>query len=412
MLEKALLNQVFRLIKVGSLKVTYWTGETVTFGSGQLYAHITVHNPKAIRAMAKAPTLGFGESYMNGDIDVDGDLQMVNKLIIDNPDIPKRLAKLKAVTPHSRYRNNKSTQAKQIQHHYDLGNDFYKRWLDESMTYSCAYFKTPKDSLEKAQEQKLDHVLAKLQLKPGMSLLDIGSGWGQLLIRAAQKHGVTGHGITLSKEQYKHSKALAKKLGLADKLTFELINYQDLAERGLVFDRVVSVGMFEHVGRGNHEAYFTAVDKMLKPGGITVLHTISGQHPDGTDPWIDRYIFPGGYLPTVAEVTHISPRYNLQLLDYENLRIHYAMTLHEWLRRYEEHAVWVLKHYDERFYRMWRMYLAVCEAGFRWGDLGLSQFVFSKGVNNDLPLTRDFLYRAEAPRRQQRGPAKAGRPAA
>ncbi len=412
MLEKALLNRVLRLIKVGSLKVTYWTGETITYGSGELYAHLIVHTPKAIRAIAKSPTLGFGESYMNGDIDVEGELQMVNKLIIDNQDIPKRLAKLQPITPQHRNANRKSTQAKQIQHHYDLGNDFYKRWLDDSMTYSCAYFKTPKDTLEKAQEQKLDHVLAKLQLKPGMSLLDIGSGWGQLLIRAAQQHGVTGHGITLSKEQFRHSKALAKKLGLADKLTFELINYQDLAKRDLSFDRVVSVGMFEHVGQGNHEDYFRAVDKLLKPGGITVLHTISGQYPGGTDPWIDRYIFPGGYLPTVAEITTISPQYNFRLLDYENLRLHYAMTLHEWLRRYEAHAIWVLKRYDERFYRMWRMYLAVCEASFRWGDLGLSQFVFSKGVNNYLPLTRDFLYPAASPRKPRKGPARAGRPAA
>ena len=227
---------------------------------------------------------------MNGDIDYEGDLRMIGKLITDNQEIPKRLAKLKITAPQRLNPNHKSKQAKQIQHHYDLGNDFYKRWLDESMTYSCAYFKTPKDTLEKAQEQKLDHVLAKLQLKPGMTLLDIGSGWGQLLIRAAQKHGVTGHGITLSKEQYRHSKSLARKLDLADKLTFELINYQDLAERDVVYDRVVSVGMFEHVGRGNHEDYFRAVDKLLKPGGITVLHTISNQRPDPIDPWIDKYI--------------------------------------------------------------------------------------------------------------------------
>jgi cyclopropane-fatty-acyl-phospholipid synthase len=412
MLEKALLNQVLRLVKVGSLKVTYWSGETVTFGNGELYAHMTIHNPKAIRAMAKNPTLGFGESYMNGDIDYEGDLRMIGKLVTDNQEIPKRLAKLKVTAPQRLNPNRKSTQAKQIQHHYDLGNDFYKRWLDESMTYSCAYFKSPKDTLEQAQEQKLDHVLAKLQLKPGMSLLDIGSGWGQLLIRAAQNYGVTGHGITLSKEQYRHSKAEAKKLGLADKLTFELINYQDLAKREIVFDRVVSVGMFEHVGRGNHEDYFKAVDKLLRPGGITVLHTISNQRPDPIDPWIDRYIFPGGYLPTVAEITHLSPRFDWQLLDYENLRIHYAMTLHEWSRRFEAHKSWVLKRYDERFYRMWRLYLAGSESGFRWGDLGLSQFVFSKGVNNDLPLTRDFLYHAASPRKPRKGPAKAGRPAA
>jgi cyclopropane-fatty-acyl-phospholipid synthase len=400
MLEKALLNQALRLLKVGSLKVTYWTGETVTYGSGELYAHLTINNPKAIRALAKNPTLGFGEGYMNGDIDYEGDLRMVGKLVTDNQELPRKLAKLKIVAPQRLQRNRHSTQAKQIQHHYDLGNDFYRRWLDESMTYSCAYFKTPKDTLEQAQLQKLDHVLAKLQLKPGMTLLDIGSGWGQLLIRAAQEHGITGHGITLSKEQHRLSTAKAKQLGLADKLTFELINYQDLAKRDLVFDRVVSVGMFEHVGRGNHATYFEAVDKLLKPGGITLLHTISNQHPDPNDPWIDRYIFPGGYIPTVADIARISPRYGLRLLDYENLRLHYAMTLHEWSQRFEKHKAWVINHYDERFYRMWRLYLAGAESGFRWGDLGLSQFVFSKGVNNDLPLTRDHLYRAVPARKR------------
>ena len=393
MLEKTLLDRALRLIKVGSIRVTYWTGETITYGTGEEYAHLTIHKAKIVRALARNITLGFGEAYMNGDLDFEGDLAKIGKLATDNKRAMGSLMKLRPFFSRKLKTNDKKHQAKQIQHHYDLGNAFYKMWLDETMTYSCAYFKKPTDSLEQAQAQKLDHVLKKLQLKSGMTLLDIGSGWGQLLIKAAQDYGVTGHGITLSEEQFKLSTAKIKKLGLADKIKIELINYQDLAKRDMVFDRIVSVGMFEHVGRGNHSDYFRCVDKMLKPGGITVLHTITNQVDEASDPWIDKYIFPGGFLPSIGLVTRIYPQYEWQLLDYENLRLHYAMTLQEWRERYEGNKDKVVDLYGEKFYRMWNLYLAGSESGFRWGDLGLSQFVFSKGVNNDLPLTREHLYK-------------------
>jgi cyclopropane-fatty-acyl-phospholipid synthase len=392
MLEKTLLDRALRLIRVGSLRVTYWTGETITYGSGVEYFHLTINTAKAIRAMMRSMTLGFGESYMNGDIDIEGDMAMVGRLATDNKRAMGSLTRLGKLAPPKLKANKKRKQAKQIQHHYDLGNDFYELWLDDSMTYSCAYFKKPGDTLKQAQSQKLDHILKKLQLKADMTLLDIGSGWGQLLIKAAQDYGVTGHGITLSEEQFKLSTARIKALGLEKQIKIELINYQDLAKRGTQFDRVVSVGMFEHVGKGNHDDYFQSVDKLLKPGGITVLHTITNQTDASSDPWIDRYIFPGGFLPSVKTVVAISPKYNFQLLDYENLRLHYAMTLHEWRMRYEQNEVEVTKRYGEKFYRMWRLYLAGSESGFRWDDLGLSQFVFSKGIDNDLPLTREHLY--------------------
>ena len=393
MLEKSLLNRALRLIRVGSLRVTYWTGETITCGSGDEYFHLTIHKARAIRAMIRNMTLGFGESYMNGDIDIEGDMAMVGRLATDNKRAMGSLSRLSKLAPPKLKANKKRKQASQIQHHYDLGNDFYKLWLDESMTYSCAYFKTPQDTLEQAQIQKLDHILKKLQLKPDMTLLDIGSGWGQLLIKAAQVYGTRGYGITLSEEQFKLSTARIKELGLEDKITIELVNYQDLAKRDIAYDRVVSVGMFEHVGRGNHKKYFKSVKTLLKPGGITVLHTITNQTDASSDPWIDRYIFPGGFLPSVKTVVSISPKYDFQLLDYENLRLHYAMTLHEWRMRYEKNEEKVVEAYGEKFYRMWRLYLAGSESGFRWDDLGLSQFVFSKGIDNDLPLTREHLYR-------------------
>ena len=393
MIEKSLLDRVLRHIRVGTLKVTYWDGQTKTYGSGNPKINLTVKSAKVARALARNVSLGFGEAYMNGQITTRSDLTDLVGLSHFNKATFKSLERLRPLLPKRLNRNKRKKQAKQIQHHYDLGNDFYKLWLDKSMTYSCAYFKKPTDSLEKAQSQKVEHVLRKLQLKPGMKLLDIGCGWGQLLIRAAQEFGVTGHGITLSKEQYKLCTEKAKKLGLADKLTFELSNYQDLAERaGLQYDRIVSVGMFEHVGRGNHKKYFKAVDKMLKPGGVTVFHTISNQQPMPTDAWIDRYIFPGGYLPAVSEVAELYQDFSWRLLDYENLRQHYAMTLNHWHRRYLDHKAEIVKRYGDKFDRMWQLYLSGSESGFRDGELGLSQFVFSKGINSQLALTRDHIY--------------------
>ncbi|MDB5178175.1 MAG: cfa [Patescibacteria group bacterium] len=391
MIEKRIIHQIFRQIHHGAMTVSYWDGTSVAYGRGEPYFQMAIKTPAAVRAILRNMTLGFCESYMNGRIDIDGPLENIGRLVSENNRAFSKLSfnrftRLRA--PNSRRR-----QPRQIQHHYDLGNDFYKLWLDRSMTYSCAYFHTPEDTLEAAQQQKVGHILRKLQLSPGQRLLDIGSGWGALLITAAQRYGVTGHGITLSKEQYAHSQAAAEQAGVAGQVTFELTNYQDLAEQPVEFDRIVSVGMYEHVGRHNQDNYFSAVGRLLAPGGLSVLHTITNQFETTPDPWIDKYIFPGGYIPAVREVVHKLPRHNFHLTDYENLRLHYALTLEEWLRRFERQEPAILQMYDERFCRMWRMYLASSAAGFRYGDLSLSQFTFTKGLGNDLPLTREYLYR-------------------
>lgn len=388
---KAGLDRLLQKVTNGSITVKYWDGEKRTYGSGEKRGVVTIKSPKAVLGMARNLTVGFGEAYTNGEIDFDGDLRDLLRLVTENISAFDGFNWNRDIIRRSR--NKQTNQRKQIAHHYDLGNNFYQMWLDESMTYSCAYFKTPDMSLEDAQDAKRAHLLRKLQLQPGMRLLDIGSGWGHLLFDAVEQYRVIGHGVTLSQEQYDHCVAEASRRGLSDKLTFELIGYQELAKRkDLTFDRVISVGMFEHVGHANQNDYFKAVHALLVDGGVSVLHTITNEVPTTADPWIDKYIFPGGYIPAMSEVLSGLAKHDLRLFDLENIGIHYAKTLDVWLERFEAHKPEVIKLYDEKFYRMWSLYLAGSASGFRYGDLGLCQFVFTKGLNHDLPLTREHLY--------------------
>jgi cyclopropane-fatty-acyl-phospholipid synthase len=368
--------------------VHYPDGKSRKFGPGKPYFDMKINHPRVFRAILRNPTLGVGESYMNGSLELIGDIAAPGRLVAENatmfnslPTFTKPLEK-----------NSRTKQRSQIARHYDLGNEFYKLWLDESMTYSCAYFHHETDKLETAQNQKVDYILRKLQLQKGQSVLDIGCGWGKLLIAAAEQYGASGHGITLSEEQYKLANERIKAAGLSDKITVELLNYQDLALRDIKFDRVVSVGMYEHVGQGNHATYFKAVDKLLKDDGLSVLHTISSPSGQPPDAWTASYIFPGGFIPTVHDTVKIMESGPFELKDYENLRFHYAMTLDEWLRRFENHKDEVIKRYGIEFYRMWRLYLGSSISGFRYGDLSLSQFVFTKGAHPGYPLTREYLY--------------------
>lgn len=385
-IEKNIIHSVLKKLSYGGLTVTYPDGDTYNYGQATPYAHVIIKNAKALKKIIKNVSIGFGESYADGHIEIKGDLAGPGRFASDNAAAFDNLPNpVKSVGLH---KNVKQKQQSYIAHHYDLGNDFYKMWLDKSMLYSCAYFKEQTDTLEDAQQQKVDHILKKLQLREGQSLLDIGSGWGNLMIAAAKQYGVTGLGVTLSEEQLKHSVKAAKKAGVSDKISFELTNYQELPKQGVTFDRIVSVGMFEHVGRNNHKQYYKAVYDMLRPDGLSVLHTITQQTERITNAWIDKYIFPGGYIPSGREIVWALPEFGFRLTDYENLRIHYAMTLDEWQRRYHTHKKEVIKMFDEKFYRMWDFWLACSACAFRYGNLDLGQYVFTKGVQNDLPLTR------------------------
>ncbi|HSX45717.1 MAG TPA: cyclopropane-fatty-acyl-phospholipid synthase family protein [Candidatus Saccharimonadia bacterium] len=393
MVEKLLLDKLLSRLKSGGLTVTFWDGTTKNYGlEATPKLGIKINDPAVVRAIGKNVSLGVGESYMDGSMEITGPLEDLIEFGYRNQEafdiaggnkLYKKLA-----------RNIKANQPKLISYHYDLGNDFYELWLDkETLGYTCGYYKKPTDSLEVSQIQKFDHVLNKLQLDKNKTLLDIGFGWGYLLVRAAERFGVKGTGVSLSKEQLKFAQQLAKKHGVEKLIDFKLMNYQDLPDLKTQFDRVVSVGFFEHVGQGNQRTYFDVVNKVLKDGGVSVLHCISQPLEAPMDPWMDKYIFPGTYLPSIREVTALLPEYNFQLKDYENIGPHYIPTLYGWWERFEKHKDEIIKMYDERFYRMWRFYLAASIASFRQGDINLSQWVFSKGTRNDWPLTREFLYK-------------------
>jgi cyclopropane-fatty-acyl-phospholipid synthase len=387
-LEKQQLDLALKGLKKGGLAVTFWDGTTKHYGPDKAQVAITLNDPEVIKEIRRSMDLGVGEAYMDGRLEVKGDLAQLTRIGDENNDgLIKYLGNLGG----TKRKTSTKTNFKDVQHHYDLGNDFYRLWLDKSMTYSCAYFTKKSDTLEAAQRQKVDHILKKLALKRGMTVLDIGSGWGELIIRAAKKYGVKSHGITLSKEQHAATKARIRKEKLTGTVSVELKHYADLKRRP--FDRVVSVGMYEHVGQGNHAKYFQAVDRLLKPGGISMLHTITQFEPRETSPWINKYIFPGGYLPTVPETMRLMVDYDFHAVDYESLRRHYALTLDEWSKRFERHLPEVRKMYDERFIRMWRLYLRGSYAGFQYGNLDLAQILFTKGLSDQVPLTRQHVYR-------------------
>jgi cyclopropane-fatty-acyl-phospholipid synthase len=288
--------------------------------------------------------------------------------------------------------NDRNASKRNVAHHYDLSYDLYRRFLDEDMQYSCAYFARPDMTLEEAQSAKRAHIAAKLRLTPGQRVLDIGCGWGGLALELAGKHGVRVLGITLSQEQLAIARRRAAEAGLEHLTEFQLIDYRDV--KG-TFDRIVSVGMFEHVGVPHFREYFEAVRKLLKPDGVALIHSI-GRHmgPGLTQAWIRKYIFPGGYIPALSEVTPVVEKAGLWITDVEILRLHYAETLRHWRERFVKAWPEIASVYDERFCRMWEFYLAFSELAFRYTGHMVFQMQLTRRVDA-LPITRDYIYEAE-----------------
>lgn len=355
-------------------------------GQGEPTFTVRFHRQIPLKELMTSTSLALGEGYMNGDLEVEGDLYealdhfmgQMGKFSTDK----KTLKKLMFTS------SGKKNQRREVQSHYDIGNDFYRLWLDETMSYSCGYFLHEDDSLYQAQVNKVDYILKKLCLKEGMSLLDIGCGWGFLLIEAAKKYKIHGVGITLSEEQYREFQRRIREEKLENYLHVELMDYRDMGKYEGAFDRVVSVGMVEHVGRDNYQLFMDTVGRVLKPGGLFLLHFISGLKEHPGDPWVKKYIFPGGTVPSLREMVACAAEDNFHTLDIEDLRLHYNRTLLCWEKNFREHMDEVKKRFDERFIRMWELYLCSCAATFHNGIIDLHQILMSKGINNDLPMVR------------------------
>ncbi|WP_314096801.1 cyclopropane-fatty-acyl-phospholipid synthase family protein [uncultured Veillonella sp.] len=357
-----------------------------TIGEGEPEFTIRVNSDIPKKDILVSAELALGEAYMRKDIEIEGDLFKALCVVLGH--VNKDSINKKVLSSLFNVGLKKKDQKQQVSSHYDLGNEFYSLWLDKTMSYSCAYFKHEDDSLEEAQYQKVHHILDKLYLKEGMTLLDIGCGWGFLLIEAARKYGVKGYGCTLSEEQWKKGQERIKKFGLEGQVEIELIDYRDVAASGRTFDRIVSVGMLEHVGRPNFPLYMEDASTMLNDGGLFLLHYISDPAEKETSAWIRKYIFPGGCLPSLREMVGIAYDYGMNVIDVESLRLHYYKTLMHWYNNFQGVRDQVEKARGTEFVRMWDLYLCGCAAGFYIGNMDLHQILMTKGVNNDLPLTR------------------------
>lgn len=363
-------------------------GETHKIGEGEPEFTVIVKSDNAISKteLITSPQLALGEAYMRGDIEIEGDLFTTLADLLEQSD--RFSGDGSALHSILHMSEKKKDQKKFVASHYDLGNDFYQLWLDPTMSYSCAYFKTDDDTLEEAQRNKVHRTLEKLYLQKGMSLLDIGCGWGFLLIEAAKKYGVKGYGCTLSEEQWKKGQVRIKEAGLENLVTIELVDYRDLPAKGLKFDRIVSVGMMEHVGRSNYPIYMQTAANLLKNGGLFLLHTITGYDEETSDPWIHKYIFPGGMVPSLREIMSEGMKVDFRVLDVESLRRHYCRTLLRWYANFQKVHDKVTEMKGEEFVRMWDLYLAGCAAAFYVGHIDVHQTLMTKGNTNALPMTR------------------------
>ena len=342
------------------------------------------------------PDLFLGEAYSNGTAVIENgtlteflDIALKNVGRNETNTLSQFLNKLRGTYRFLTNFNLVKKSKSNVAHHYDISEDLYELFLDSKRQYSCAYFKNENDDLETAQTNKIKHIIKKLNLKPNQRVLDIGSGWGSLAIEIAKESQCEIVGITLSENQLEYSKKKAKELNLENQVEFRLMDYRQLDEK---FDRVVSVGMFEHVGRKFYKNYFNQVSNLLNDDGIALIHTIgSANPPRDPQPWITKYIFPGGYTPSLSEVAKPIEKSGLVISDIEVLRMHYAHTLRHWKKRFLGEKDRVLQMFDEKFFRMWEFYLTSCEMSFKWGDQVVFQFQLTKKFTS-VPTTRDYIY--------------------
>jgi cyclopropane-fatty-acyl-phospholipid synthase len=410
----------------GEVALRLWDGAQHVFGDAVPKFTLVVRDPAVLRKLVlKRNPITLVDAYFRGLVDFEGDLYAGLRLkpylqklslpirsrvalVLDALLLPIQpsqtasesiAASAELLDENEAQKHSRLSDRAAISFHYDVSNSFYKLWLCDEMVYSCAYFQTPNDGLLQAQRHKLDHVCRKLRLKPGERFLDIGCGWGAMVCWAAQHYGVRAHGITLSQRQFDYATERVKKLGLQDLVTLELLDYRDL-EGEAVYDKVSSIGMFEHVGLMNLPVYNATVLRLLRPGGLFLNHGIThdqeGWHPTIDTEFINRYVFPGGELDTISNILRGMEQADFEIHDVENLRMHYAMTLREWVKRLEANHDAALNYVSEDAYRVWRFYMAACAMEFEAEGTSIYQVLASKRGSGNLPvpLTRQDIYAA------------------
>ncbi|WP_268913545.1 SAM-dependent methyltransferase [Lentilactobacillus sp. SPB1-3] len=390
MLEKKFYESFLKNSFNIPVKITYWDGSTSTYGSGEPQVAIKFNEPIPIRQILKNASIALGEGYMDGKIEIDGSIEDLITSAYQSADSFLKNKKFIRYLPKASH--NEEASKKDVQDHYDIGNDFYKLWLDDTMTYSCAYFETPEDDLKTAQMNKVHHILKKLDPKPRRTLLDIGCGWGTLMLTAAQEYDLRVVGVTLSQEQYDYVNSEIKRLGLEDVAEVKLTDYRELGDAK--FDYITSVGMFEHVGKENLGEYFKCVNHYLTDDGVALIHGITRQQGGAYNGWINKWIFPGGYVPGLTEnMDHIIEN-GLQIYDMESLRRHYQKTTEIWDENFLAVKPQVAEMFDDNFVRMWDLYLQACAASFKAGNIDVIQYLITKGASgHDLPMTREYMYK-------------------
>jgi cyclopropane-fatty-acyl-phospholipid synthase len=389
--EKMLLTRMLRAIGNPPLEIVLWNGQRISTHDGKEVAQVHIRDRGALMKLIADPELYFGEMFSANRIDVQGNLleflQAVYRVwpLRNNGKFGKTL-----FSPFNDMRRNTlSGSRRNIQHHYDIGNDFYRLWLDQRMLYTCAYFPSQDTSLEDAQLAKMDHVCRKLRLQPGEEVVEAGCGWGALALHMAKHYGVTVKAYNISKEQINYARQCAHTEGLGGKVTFIEDDYRNVHG---IFDAFVSVGMLEHVGTDNYAALGDMINRSLKDNGRGLIHSIGLNFPRSMDAWTERHIFPGANPPSLAQMMQIFEPYDFSVLDVENLRLHYAKTLEHWLQRYEENIDLVTDMFDSEFARAWRLYLAGSLTAFNSGGMQLFQVSFTRAGNNQIPMTRQYLY--------------------
>lgn len=390
--EGKLLKRLLSVVGNPPIEFVLWTGERILNTTQEIVARVHIVDRATLLRLVKDPHIAFGDAYSEGRILIDGDLvQFLDTMYRLAPSQPKAVRTLGSILrgAHRGRRNTLSGSRENIHHHYDIGNDFYSLWLGSTMAYTCAYYTHPDATLDEAQIAKFDHVCRKLQLRPGETVVEAGFGWGGLALHMARHYGVKVRAFNISHEQVVYARERALREGLASQIEYIEDDYRNISGR---YDAFVSVGMLEHVGVENYETLGGVAHRVLGNNGRGLIHSIGRNQPAPLHPWITKRIFPGAYPPSIGEFMKIFEPWDFSVLDVENLRLHYARTLTHWLELFNANAERVRAMFDEKFERMWRLYLAGSIAGFTAGSLQLFQVLFAPRYNNNVPMTRAHLY--------------------